>query len=210
MTSLLESGAASQSLGGGQRQPPPRRPPLLYTLVLAALLVAFVSVVYLCALPVEHKTGSPSLLTGFRQQHSSRHKPSPTVLWQQSTTNTSSSSRRCPPVRLPAQLVELGVYQANDFINAAGRVPTYWASRDNTTTNNKSKDTPTPWGPCYPPRRGGSLDWELLATKAADNSSKPDYARSSALGGKKHDAEAIDGMCRPGFLIIGAGKCGTR
>jgi hypothetical protein len=82
-----------------------------------------------------------------------------------------------------------------------------------------SLDSQRTWGPCYPPlnSRSNNNDWDselqLLAhgdregsdanSNSNTNANLP-YARKTW-----NPSTPVAGLCRPGFLIIGAGKCGT-
>jgi len=61
------------------------------------------------------------------------------------------------------------------------------------------------WGPCFPPSNYENVDWHsemhALQTRNGTEIEYPDKPRSYQSN--------LDGMCRPGFLIVGAGKCGT-
>jgi hypothetical protein len=135
---------------------------------------------------------------------------------------------------VPEQLMGL-LYHPSDFINVRGVVPTFWhhdPSRSNSGSSDDgsgynaamTKVTIAPktasalqinaesnhnglpsWGPCYPPRdASSSMNWEKEIARAKDKKGEHAY---------RHNQETIDGgidgMCRPGFIIIGAGKCGT-
>ena len=82
----------------------------------------------------------------------------------------------------------------------------------------------THWGPCYSPLRHQSappINWTSLIlnhqnqTKITNSNYKEEtvveYPRyhSKSMRGKMKVERYLAGMCRPGFLIIGAGKCGT-
>jgi len=70
-------------------------------------------------------------------------------------------------------------YDENDF----SRTISYWDNASNRI------------GPCFPPTE--TVDWE-----AELNASDIVYPPAKKL-------ESVAGLCLPGFLIIGAGKCGT-
>ena len=95
---------------------------------------------------------------------------------------------------VPAELYELGVYQEADFINEIGVAPPYWKP----TVDNGSTST---WGPCYPTTM--HMDWY-----DERNSSDFKYLHDPN-DAKWHGPGTISGGCRPGFIILGAGKCGT-
>jgi hypothetical protein len=98
---------------------------------------------------------------------------------------------------VPKALLEAGVYEAEDYNNSIGLPPPYWYSNDSST-----------WGPCYPPKK--KVNWENQASvsnKASDNTTFTYRHRNSQRPIQQY--ENLRGSCRPGFLIIGAGKCGT-
>ena len=130
---------------------------------------------------------------------------------------------------VPDQLMGI-LYQSSDFVNDRGVVPTFWhyvknenrsivhAATSPSETKQASKtanayeitrevnhDGIPSWGPCYPPLLSSQqLDWQREIDKASNLSPAYEYQRNRVA------VEAgIDGMCRPGFIIIGAGKCGT-
>lgn len=97
------------------------------------------------------------------------------------------------------ELIALGVYKDHDFINDLGIIPPYWG---NVTDLLPLETTTKEWGPCF-----GShdhVDWETEIEKSR-GSIRP-YYPTQAVGIEKNDWAD---HCRPGFLIIGAGKCGT-
>lgn len=95
----------------------------------------------------------------------------------------------------PSALLSMGVYREVDFANEAGVVPAFW------NCDGSACNVSTVWGPCYAPP--GRVDWESEVERSRGES--PVYPTNSALS-----SESLEGLCRPGFLIIGAGKCGTR
>ena len=100
---------------------------------------------------------------------------------------------------LPPDLFDLGVYNTGDFTNERGVRPPFWWS--NATWN--EEDHSWAWGPCYAPFTGVHWKNEI---NAADPDS-PVYPTYQHSGRNEQD---VAGLCRPSFLIIGAGKCGTR
>jgi len=136
---------------------------------------------------------------------------------------------------VPNALLELGVYEADrDFVNEAGRIPPFWdgdcsegaRAANNTKQNstdavavtciNRTKSSTTAssssssssfamWGPCYAPH--GNVQWDReAAIEAKSANDKPRYHRTAVRHLDRFD---LAGYCKPGFLIIGAGKCGT-
>ena len=109
----------------------------------------------------------------------------------------------------PADLLNesSGAYDSNggDFVNADGKTPPFWA-------NVRDGKNDTHWGPCLPPKPSShqgeeaSLDWKSIVHWNHKRTS------DSAIKYPKRDFPPESppwGMCKPGFLIIGAGKCGT-
>jgi hypothetical protein len=97
---------------------------------------------------------------------------------------------------VPAALIDL-VYNETDFVNEQGVIPPYWDCLHGKCNSSEI------WGPCYPPHK--SVHWGKQVEKY--RSQPPHYQRKEPLSG---DSTDLSGYCRPGFLIIGAGKCGTR
>jgi hypothetical protein len=97
---------------------------------------------------------------------------------------------------LPAALLEKHVYSETDFKNEAGIVPSFWTQKQS-CTNGNCLDV---WGPCYPPT--DQVDWDTVMMEKTD---KLEYSTSK----KMFQEGTFDNYCRPGFLIIGQGKCGT-
>jgi len=109
--------------------------------------------------------------------------------------NSRSKDMQIP--QFPQELIGT-VYQPSDFQGEDGQSIPWWVpSRmgfNNTfmfDDNNDVKDEISSWGPCFP----------------ADHITN--WTKNAVIKyGKKVD-EVYSGLCRPGFLIIGAGKCGT-
>ena len=118
---------------------------------------------------------------------------------------------------VPQQLLDMGAYdEASDFVNEQGIVPTGWEH------TNGDHDV---WGPCrFVPSTPTSLEWSdrRKYNNTTNNNTmimSPEYYRNadvndfnysrnpSKYSGSKRGLGV--GWCRPGFLIIGAGKCGT-
>ncbi len=99
-----------------------------------------------------------------------------------------------------------GAYVLDDFHNEIGNVPPYWEDIDDSKRANNELITPHV-GPCYLPPN--APDWHELMD---DHQSKIKYVDVVSLE-KAHVADKnvddLAGLCRPGFIIIGAGKCGT-
>ena len=125
---------------------------------------------------------------------------------------------------LPPGLMELGLYDpAVDFVNEIGISPPYWTlateKHYNNKNNNKKKTwttkkdtlrsdatTESTWGPCYP---DPSIQHWTTMRDQSDGATVPYEFRHDPNDIKWSGPSSIDGTCRPGFIILGAGKCGT-
>jgi len=125
-----------------------------------------------------------------------------------------SSRINGPPSRNRSEVMQLleqkHIYSASDYANDQGVVVPYW---DTTTTNATAKrripkaTTTAQWGPCYAPH--AKVNWDREIAKYSSDQT-PEYEKSIlAPGINSMDEEDLAGFCRPGFIIIGAGKCGT-
>lgn len=103
---------------------------------------------------------------------------------------------------MPQMLVERGIYPNHSFENEAGVIPAFWEGENNQTIFSGVK-TPT-IGPCYGYQKQ-SVDWEAEIAKY--NSTGQLWYHQETV--TKANGMDLEGYCRPGFLIIGAGKCGT-
>jgi hypothetical protein len=101
-------------------------------------------------------------------------------------------------------LIDQGVYDTSSFENEAGVIPPFWDK--NSTSPCKPDETTTPeLGPCFGSHQ--AIDWQLQA-----NQKDPIPRYSPLMSGAPETMKTKNdwaGSCRPGFLIIGAGKCGT-
>lgn len=89
------------------------------------------------------------------------------------------------------EILKKTVYSEHDFKNERGIVPSYWQEQH----PNKTQVT---WGPCYPPNH--TVNWNKAMKRNETNyHSKP----------QRESSNDLSDYCRPGFLIIGAGKSGT-
>lgn len=86
------------------------------------------------------------------------------------------------------------VYRQEDFQNDI--VPPFWDCKDGTCSTDKGKT----WGPCYPPV--DEVDWEREINNQV--------VRYDQVSNLQDNDSSLSNRCRPGFIIIGAGKCGTR
>ena len=103
---------------------------------------------------------------------------------------------------VPQDLLDRNLYSTSDFVNSLGIQPVGWE---------RPNADPNVWGPCRftTPR---SINWNE-SSKSNSHNDNPEHfiyqkKRTSASFQKKNP-NANNGWCRPGFLIIGAGKCGT-
>eukprot|EP00554_Chaetoceros_debilis_P012306 CAMPEP_0194116294 /NCGR_PEP_ID=MMETSP0150-20130528/26507_1 /TAXON_ID=122233 /ORGANISM="Chaetoceros debilis, Strain MM31A-1" /LENGTH=574 /DNA_ID=CAMNT_0038806979 /DNA_START=65 /DNA_END=1789 /DNA_ORIENTATION=+ len=119
--------------------------------------------------------------------------------------------------RRPVELIgDGGVYSSSDFRNAV--TPPYWEEFYNETVNHgmdggDSSFSVTPhMGPCYLPPSDETNWQELMDENKNINEKSIKYmdgiSIDKAHGGGDHQSN-LAGFCRPGFIIIGAGKCGT-
>ena len=98
---------------------------------------------------------------------------------------------------LPPDLFDLEVYHSDDFTNERGVRPPFWS--------NETRRRDHSWGPCYAPISAHRIHWKTERDSINPNSPVyPPYQPASK------DPNDLAGLCRPSFLIIGAGKCGTR
>ena len=116
-----------------------------------------------------------------------------------------------------------GVYGRNDFENNGNIVP-YW--RDviqqldgNHTTHENDEEVPLKsihWGPCYPPNQSiqRPINWDKLIQENANETLEEQMSAISDItlwkrNNSPENDKDLSNLCRPGFIIIGAGKCGT-
>lgn len=119
-----------------------------------------------------------------------------------------------PPFRVSSReevihlLEEKGVYRESDFkYDKETEVAPYWWSDSTTRSSTIPRGTTSPeWGPCFAPRK--QVDWDL-AIASSQNSTTPQYETQIGVPVNSMRDEDLAGFCRPGFIIIGAGKCGT-
>ena len=107
---------------------------------------------------------------------------------------------------LPKILMKKGIYNSSDFENSIHVTPPYW---NFSHSNPKESNT---WGPCFIPEH--TIHWNdfHLDDDSYNNSTKqllrvPLKYRLREKTRKDWEGQA--GLCRPGFIILGAGKCGT-
>ena len=116
------------------------------------------------------------------------------------------------PQPFPAALLNeaTGSYDPSgrDFINSDGKTPPFWE-------NVRDGKNDTHWGPCLPPKPisgnvEAQVDWSLIVrmNKKRKSDSSIEYPSYTPSLDRKQQMDPW-GMCRPGFIIVGAGKCGT-
>lgn len=150
---------------------------------------------------------------------------------QKSSTSVESSKssvkdKALGETMVAQELLDLGVYdEASDFVNEFGIRPTGWE---------RPNSNPNVWGPCRftenPPKQWNDRRrWPPSGNNITTRS--PEYYRNADIEDFDYlmkkptyefgtvdrkdcrhppcDINTNNGWCRPGFLIIGAGKCGT-
>lgn len=135
------------------------------------------------------------------------------LFWWKSSTEDSTASVLGGGAPLPQPsrdrdavlhlLEQKGVYSETDYANEFDIVVPYWDTNPKTSRRVPAGTTTAQWGPCFAPH--GRVRWDGLIEKYRHKS--PEYGPSA--GAKSPDAEDLANFCRPGFIIIGAGKCGT-
>ena len=116
-----------------------------------------------------------------------------------------------------------GVYKRNDFKNNGNIVP-YWEDvikqlDGNQTTQENDEEVDlnsNHWGPCYPPKQSiqHPINWNKLIQENTNETLEEQISALSDItlwkrnNSPKNDKD-LSNLCRPGFIIIGAGKCGT-
>ena len=102
-------------------------------------------------------------------------------------------------------LINRSVYHEDDFVNEIAVIPPFWGNNNgsNSTLKCIPDETTTPeWGPCFGTHK--SINWER------EIGDKPTYHKMIPIdAASTKETNDWAGYCRPGFLIIGAGKCGT-
>ena len=126
--------------------------------------------------------------------------------------NHPDSKKNLSSIFFPKALLGTVYNESIDFENKYGNVPAYWQELNtalNHCSDNKCNISNDSWGPCYPPDRKNIKSIETEFAKIiTKNETKLEYPESWIIRKKKH-TKGLDNLCRPGFLIIGAGKCGT-
>lgn len=117
-------------------------------------------------------------------------------------TKTSVVENTTKSTPFPQELLDESVYSSSDFVNQEGISPVFW-----TPDITKKLTTSSTWGPCYPPTNENN--WTQLVRisqkKGPKYPTKPKHPDMYASNPEPN----LAGYCRPGFIIIGAGKCGT-
>ena len=127
------------------------------------------------------------------------------------TKNISSSNYESVPPSLPKVLIDRHFYKTTDFENEAGVFVPYWWKHDSSPTRTQESFSGlAKWGPCYVPKDEIEvLGYVHKPTSNGEAKSVNDYYRIPSACETHVQDSNLSGMCTPGFLIIGAGKCGT-
>ena len=96
---------------------------------------------------------------------------------------------------LPDELFEQRIYNNSDFVNKLGVTPAFWGQ--NETCDDLGNNCAKVWGPCY---AKNNPHWKNKTQYLPISKSAAQYSINM---------DNLSGYCRPGFLIIGQGKCGT-
>jgi hypothetical protein len=99
------------------------------------------------------------------------------------------------------------VYHKVDFENKKHIIPPYWKDAELKTFQEGALPH---LGPCYLPKE--EQDWLSLVEKNEQIRGKHNIKYRDGIKKRRDDsdnAKDLSGLCRPGFIIIGAGKCGT-
>jgi hypothetical protein len=109
-------------------------------------------------------------------------------------------------VTFPVELLQ-NVYHKADFENKQLISPPYWEDA-NANAKTIKKGLPH-MGPCYLPKM--EQDWPSLVEQNKHITSKKKIKYRDVFTNHPHGNTDNDlsGLCRPGFVIIGQGKCGT-
>jgi hypothetical protein len=103
------------------------------------------------------------------------------------------------------------VYKPTDFRNHKGIAPAYWNCLSEGDESCDASDIRlgshhgVELGPCFAPH--GAVNWTKQVLKYANGTKPPAY--HNVMGGPSKSRDDWSNFCRPGFIIIGAGKCGT-
>jgi len=129
------------------------------------------------------------------------------LLWK---LKISQNFRLIKSYRFPEVLLDYEVYSVDNFHNSSrGRAPPYWNDLLQEQEDEQTINPPPNWGPCYVPRSLPQQEkWESLILSDKGRKSDEEIEYPNYRHKNKSD-EDLSGLCRPGFLIIGTGKCGT-
>jgi hypothetical protein len=116
-----------------------------------------------------------------------------------SSSNDGTNEDERSGSRLPDELFDLGLYQESDFVNEIGISPPFWKPKPGEVSSGRT------WGPCFPQTKS-TVDWV-----DDRNNTEYKYVHGNPTADKRWmgPAGGKSGLCRPGFIILGAGKCGT-
>lgn len=105
-------------------------------------------------------------------------------------------------VQYPPELLG-NVYKKEDFRNELNIVPSYWDELEKSEVH--SVNAKPHMGPCYLPQDVPANWTELIEENRFVSGENIKYKTSAGILADDN----LEGLCRPGFIIIGAGKCGT-
>jgi len=110
------------------------------------------------------------------------------------------------PLLFPNELVGLdGVYDSKDFRNELKITPPYWDDAKKKQHGNANEAGAKPhFGPCYLP--SSKTNWKDLMHQNQYIESEQDIEYRDL---NVDDDDDLSGLCRPGFIVIGAAKCAT-
>jgi len=120
-------------------------------------------------------------------------------------------------VFVPNELLKLSVYSVqDDFVNEVGKSPPYWNSTKKMRQKVQGASLISVVGPCFVPQLTDT-EWRDNVEKVRRRRNLANDNDSEATSIHYHDRKQFAGrgvmannnltdLCRPGFLIIGAGK----
>jgi hypothetical protein len=135
-----------------------------------------------------------------------------------SSKKMSFGSSKVSPPRIAKDLILRHFYEPNDFFNEEqGTYVPYWWRIEESDRNTKEILDDNRWGPCFPPRNETEVLEYALRPKSVqvesyigNESEIPKYQRPKECEERNSaQSSSLDSMCLPGYLIVGAGKCGT-
>jgi hypothetical protein len=124
----------------------------------------------------------------------------------ETTTNTNMTNVSLQ--RVPLAFVQHGIFSESDFVNE----PPFWNNCEENPdgcfpiTTSATSDV-VRIGPCFSSKHTDPDYWETVIQNKKDAVEYPPASLRKVP--TSTESTALINMCRPGFLIIGAGKCGT-